>query len=203
MYRSYRASILAVHATHTAPFENEHNKRVNKDALSARVQGLRFLHVHGIVHRDLKSLNVLLDSAWTAKISDFGLAKVNSTVAASTGGGGYHSKVRKKTTPYNLEGGVEIWCLILFLNTRAWLVLFACDLLVAAAGSMAVYCFLSKQVGSDFWMAPEVHSNRKATKASDVFSLHVVMWEVSEPNFRRLDASTTAVPRVLVRPSGR
>lgn len=27
-------------------------------------------------------------------------------------------------------------------------------------------------------MAPEVHSNRKATRASDVFSLHVVMWEV-------------------------
>lgn len=57
-------------------------------------QGLRFLHVHGIVHRDLKSLNVLLDTAWTAKISDFGLAKVTSSVAASTGGSGYHSKVR-------------------------------------------------------------------------------------------------------------
>ncbi|CAN0481501.1 unnamed protein product, partial [Hapterophycus canaliculatus] len=27
-------------------------------------------------------------------------------------------------------------------------------------------------------MSPEVHSNRKATRASDVFSLHVVMWEV-------------------------
>lgn len=49
--------------------------------------------MHRIVHRDLKSLNVLLDEAWSAKISDFGLAKVNSTVAASTGGDGYHSKV--------------------------------------------------------------------------------------------------------------
>ncbi|CAN0330030.1 unnamed protein product [Hapterophycus canaliculatus] len=56
-------------------------------------EGLRFLHDHRIVHRDLKSLNVLLDAGWTAKISDFGLAEVNSTVAASTGGGGYHSKV--------------------------------------------------------------------------------------------------------------
>lgn len=64
-------------------------------------QGMRFLHLHGIVHRDLKSLNVLLDAGWTAKISDFGLAKVTSTVAASTGGGGYHSKVRSA----GFEGG--------------------------------------------------------------------------------------------------
>lgn len=28
-------------------------------------------------------------------------------------------------------------------------------------------------------MAPEVHVHRKATALSDIFSLHVVMWEVS------------------------
>ena len=28
-------------------------------------------------------------------------------------------------------------------------------------------------------MAPEVHAHRKATAFSDIFSLHVVMWEVS------------------------
>lgn len=27
-------------------------------------------------------------------------------------------------------------------------------------------------------MAPEVHAHRKATAFSDIFSLHVVMWEV-------------------------
>lgn len=59
------------------------------------MQGMRFLHARRIVHRDLKSLNVLLDETCSvAKISDFGLARVSSSVAASTGGAvGHHKKV--------------------------------------------------------------------------------------------------------------
>ncbi len=38
--------------------------------------GLAFLHDNEIVHRDLKSLNVLLDENYHAKLSDFGLAKI-------------------------------------------------------------------------------------------------------------------------------
>lgn len=39
------------------------------------VQGLQFLHSHRIVHRDLKSMNILLDAEGNAKICDFGLAQ--------------------------------------------------------------------------------------------------------------------------------
>ncbi len=42
--------------------------------------GMMFLHSAGVVHRDLKSLNVLVDASWRCKISDFGL----STAFAST-----------------------------------------------------------------------------------------------------------------------
>ncbi|CAN0389880.1 unnamed protein product, partial [Scytosiphon promiscuus] len=81
-------------------------------------QGLLFLHLHGITHRDVKSPNVLLDGEGTAKIADFGLAVVNSSVAKST------------SLP------------------------------------------IGQKVGSEFWMAPEVHSGEEvATRASDVFSL--------------------------------
>ena len=38
------------------------------------VKGLHFLHSSGIVHRDLKSANILI-SGKTIKIGDFGLAK--------------------------------------------------------------------------------------------------------------------------------
>ncbi|CAJ1330716.1 unnamed protein product [Effrenium voratum] len=37
-------------------------------------EGLAFLHAQRVVHRDLKSMNILLDSAQNAKICDFGLA---------------------------------------------------------------------------------------------------------------------------------
>jgi len=38
-------------------------------------KGMHFLHSCGIVHRDLKSLNLLLDIKWNVKVSDFGLTK--------------------------------------------------------------------------------------------------------------------------------
>jgi serine/threonine protein kinase len=44
--------------------------------------GLAFLHAENILHRDLKSLNVLLDVNFRAKLTDFGLAKIKTETRA-------------------------------------------------------------------------------------------------------------------------
>ncbi|XP_076352811.1 serine/threonine-protein kinase PAK 1-like [Tachypleus tridentatus] len=57
------ASVLS--KTHL--YENE-TAAVCKEIL----QAIQFLHQHNIVHRDIKSHNILLGKDWTIKLADFG-----------------------------------------------------------------------------------------------------------------------------------
>jgi len=47
--------------------------------------GMNFLHLHGLLHRDLNSGNYLIDTDWTVKITDFG---TSHSTAASYGSRG-------------------------------------------------------------------------------------------------------------------
>eukprot|EP00026_Physarum_polycephalum_P001528 Phypoly_transcript_01530.p1 GENE.Phypoly_transcript_01530~~Phypoly_transcript_01530.p1 ORF type:complete len:1095 (-),score=203.72 Phypoly_transcript_01530:38-3121(-) len=61
-------------------FDVIHNDKVRLDGhlilnmLSDILKGLYFIHSSGLIHRDLKSPNLLVDRNWTIKIADFGLS---------------------------------------------------------------------------------------------------------------------------------
>lgn len=86
--------------------------------------GLNYLHHEDLLHRDLKSMNVLLDKYGQAKLCDFGLAKIKKETGNTTKDLG------------NIAGTLP-------------------------------------------WMPPELFKDQPNSKASDIYSLGVLFWEVA------------------------
>jgi len=67
-----RGNLSAVLEDKDFTIEHEH---IRKFALDTCV-GMNYLHSCNVIHRDLKTHNLLVDSNWNVKVSDFGLSRV-------------------------------------------------------------------------------------------------------------------------------
>ncbi|KAI7993828.1 putative serine/threonine-protein kinase PBL3 [Camellia lanceoleosa] len=76
VYEFMAKGSLEAHLSREGKTELNWSRRIKIAVESAR--GLEYLHnaVRPVIHRDLKSSNILLDSGFNAKLSDFGLAKL-------------------------------------------------------------------------------------------------------------------------------
>ncbi|KAJ6239584.1 serine/threonine-protein kinase -related [Anaeramoeba flamelloides] len=106
------------------------NRNVNltgkqiKNLAIGTANGMKYLHSYGIIHRDLKSLNVLLDEAHThVQICDFGMARV-----------------KQNRTQNKL--------------------------------------LMTAQIGTTFWMAPEVLAGSSYDIKCDVYSYGILLYEL-------------------------
>ncbi|CAG8613630.1 2813_t:CDS:2 [Cetraspora pellucida] len=52
-----------------------HNRSLDDVIISQMILGLAYIHQQGVIHRDLKSMNILLTKNNDVKISDFGLSR--------------------------------------------------------------------------------------------------------------------------------
>ena len=67
----------------TVPLDTAHAVALLKDAAT----GMAFLHAKKVLHRDVKSLNLLLDEKGHVLVSDFGISKQSNNATATMGGG--------------------------------------------------------------------------------------------------------------------
>jgi sterile alpha motif and leucine zipper-containing kinase AZK len=127
--------------------------------------GMEHLHKRHMLHRDLKSANVLLDEDLKAKVCDFGLSRVVRPARRHV----VHSSFTGVTRLLPQASNVEI------PNERS--VLSMANVGVSILGAQGD---MTKAAGTLLWMAPEVfRGDQIYTSAVDVYSFGIVLWELA------------------------
>ena len=128
--------------------------------------GMDHLHHKQMLHRDLKSANVLLDEHLMAKVCDFGLSRVVKPARAHVVFSPFSGTVRLLPCADAIAINDVLESPLAMTHVGVSI--------VDASGTM------TRAAGTMRWMAPEVfRGDQNYTKAVDVYSFGIVLWELA------------------------
>ena len=170
-------------------------------------RGMAYLHSGSppVLHRDLKSANLLLDESYTTKVCDFGLSRLKAKERSMTGNW-YVSKPTNVCDAISLPFGhygllINTWICSFLVVFWYFLVVGSgtgasneyCHVLVPTGIRSASMSFCSPFVLNLFlasticmffdpskvqWMAPEVLASMSYNEKADVYSYGIILWEL-------------------------
>lgn len=130
-------------------------------------KGMAYLHSNDILHRDMKSLNILLDENFCARIADFGesvfVAPTPDASIPATTSVIARRPVRKAISRWKQQQSLT--------GTEGTAASFAYD--------STIHKNLSgESVGTPGWGAPEALMGIGSSRLSDVFGFGIILWEL-------------------------
>eukprot|EP00042_Codosiga_hollandica_P051493 m.633014 g.633014 ORF g.633014 m.633014 type:complete len:269 (+) comp58295_c0_seq10:2883-3689(+) len=130
--------------------------------------GMKFLHTlePPCIHRDLKSMNLLVNDNWIVKVSDFGTARIYATCDRP----GLQHGSRASTTASRASS--------LSPQSSGYESRKSANSHHSHHASLDDSKALTKGVGTLLWTAPEILRGEHYDKAADVYSFAIVMWEL-------------------------
>ncbi|XP_072989540.1 probable serine/threonine-protein kinase At1g01540 isoform X1 [Typha latifolia] len=131
---------------------------IRMNVILGTAKGLMYLHEGlepKVVHRDIKSSNILLDEQWNPKVSDFGLAKL-------LGSDRSYVTTRVMGTFGSVQTHVFFPLKLMHISTSSETILFM---------KVARMCF-------DRYVAPEYASTGMLNERSDVYSFGILIMEI-------------------------
>lgn len=139
------------------------------------VQGMLYLHSleSPVVHRDLKSVNIMCSATFGCKVGDFGLSRRYKRARSRRRSRSRRSQ-RSTSTDHGSVDGEE------------------CD------GPDETIDALTTLVGTPFWLAPEIIRSERYGPAADVYSFGIVLTELESRQTPYHDVRETGL-RVLMR----
>ncbi|KAL6272642.1 hypothetical protein ACE6H2_023334 [Prunus campanulata] len=107
-----QGSIYKLYSTLNCSEESLSDSAVSKYTRQI-LQGLKYLHDHNVIHRDIKCANILVDANGSVKLADFGLAKITegNSNHSSLGSPYWMAPEVVRTTDQGYGIAADIWSL--------------------------------------------------------------------------------------------